>query len=395
MGSRSHVWIDAIRRRVFPPPPRRRPRVPDALADRPATLTPKPGRRRDPDRKLAGWDLPDAERTRSYVQELGRSSGDIVVGPWLSEVGFELLYWIPFVRWAVAYGRLDPKRLTVLSRGGADAWYHGLAARAEDVLAWETPESFRAKNDARIAEQQGRMKHVAVTSIDREFVAKAASRQRLRDVKLLHPSLMYGLFDHFWFQRVPITLVESFTSYEPLTPAPLGDLARHLPRTYVVAKFYANTALPDSADNRRFVTGYLQALSRDIDVVVLGAGHRLDDHDDLPAGIGGRLHSVEHLLGGAGNLEVQTRIIGGARAYVGTYGGFSYLAPLCGTPTLAFYSDRAGFRFDHLEVAKRVFAGLGCGPYLDADVRAVDLLRLGSLAGLGGGLFPRASETVR
>ena len=28
-----------------------------------------------------------------------RKPGPILVGPWLSEVGFELLYWIPLLRW--------------------------------------------------------------------------------------------------------------------------------------------------------------------------------------------------------------------------------------------------------------------------------------------------------
>jgi len=38
------------------------------------------------------------------------------------------------------------------------------------------------------------------------------------------------------------------------------------------------------------------------------------------------------------NLAVQTAVIGGARRFVGTYGGFSYLAPLLGVDALAFYS---------------------------------------------------------
>ena len=63
----------------------------------------------------------------------------------------------------------------------------------------------------------------------------------------------------------------------------------------------------------------------------------------------------------ATNLDVQTRIIAGADAYVGTYGGFSYVAPLVGTHALTFYSHITGFRFDHLEVAKRVFSGLRKG----------------------------------
>jgi hypothetical protein len=44
---------------------------------------------------------------------------------------------------------------------------------------------------------------------------------------------------------------------------------------------------------------------------------------------------------------------------------------------LAFYSHPGGFRFDHLEVAKRVFASLKCGTFTELDLRAADILRLG------------------
>ena len=38
-------------------------------------------------------------------------SDPIVVGPWLSEVGYEVLYWVPFVRWVQSQFRLPPERL--------------------------------------------------------------------------------------------------------------------------------------------------------------------------------------------------------------------------------------------------------------------------------------------
>ena len=44
---------------------------------------------------------------------------------------------------------------------------------------------------------------------------------------------------------------------------------------------------------------------------------------------------------------------------------------------LTFYSHITGFRFDHLEVAKRVFSGLRKGSFVELDLRSVDLLRLG------------------
>jgi hypothetical protein len=343
----------------------------------PSALTPKPGRQRDPAKKLAGWNLPEAEETRELVTGLGRSGRPILIGPWLSEAGFELLYWIPFLSWAKTYGNLDPSQLVVISRGGAASWYRDITTNYEDVLSFYSPDEFRSRNEARIVEQRGRLKHVEISSFDREIIAKVTEKRRLSGVRLLHPSTMYRLFDHFWFQRVPITLVEAFTSFGPLPSVDLGDLRPHLPQRYVAAKFYGNTALPDTPENHAFVSSYLEELTRRTDVVLLNTGQRFDDHDDIAKGSRGRIHTIDHLMTPATNLDVQTRIIAAAEAYVGTYGGFSYVAPLSGTHALTFYSHISGFRFDHLELAKRVFSGLRKGSFVELDLRSVDLLRLG------------------
>jgi len=295
----------------------------------------------------------------------------------LSEAGFELLYWIPFLAWAKAYGNLDPSQLVVISRGGAASWYRDITTNYEDVLSFYSPDEFRARNEARIVEQRGRLKHVEISSFDREIIAKVTEKRGLSGVRLLHPSTMYGLFDHFWFQRVPVTLVEAFTSFGPLPPVDLGDLRSILPARYVAAKFYGNAALPDTPENQAFVASYLEELTRHIDVVLLNTGQRFDDHEDIAKGNRGRIHTIDHLMTPANNLDVQTRVIAGAEAYVGTYGGFSYVAPLAGTHALTFYSHITGFRFDHLEVAKRVFSGLRKGSFVELDLRSVDMLRLG------------------
>jgi hypothetical protein len=143
----------------------------------PSALTPKPGRQRDPAKKLAGWNLPEAEETRELVTTLGRSGRPILVGPWLSEAGFELLYWIPFLAWAKAYGNLDPSQLVVISRGGAASWYRDITTNYEDVLSFYSPDEFRVRNESRIAEQRGRLKHVEISSFDREIVAKVSEKR--------------------------------------------------------------------------------------------------------------------------------------------------------------------------------------------------------------------------
>jgi hypothetical protein len=351
--------------RVVTPPP-------------PSALTPKPGRHRDPAKRSWGWDAPEADEVRELVTLLGRSNKPIIMGPWLSETGFELLYWIPFLSWAKTYGNFDPKQLVVVSRGGAAPWYAHITPNYEELLSYYTPDEFRRKNDERIARQYGRLKHLDVSPFDRDIIARVKESRGLRGAELLHPSDMYRLFEHFWFQRAPVTLIESFTNFAPLPPLPEPFALRsQLPPRYVAAKFYGNTALPDTPDNRAFVSSFLADLAQHVDIVLLNTADRYDDHHDFPPQLKGRIHTIEHLMRPVDNLTVQSHVIRHADAFVGTYGGFCYLAPLLGIDTLAFYSRPTGFRFDHLEVAKRVFSGLRCGAFVELETRSIDVVKLG------------------
>ena len=151
-----------------------------------------------------------------------------------------------FVAWAKAYGNFDPSRMVVVSRGGASSWYRHITPNYEEIFSFFTPDEFRARNESRIDEQEGRQKHLEISSFDREIIDRVERKLGLTGAEVLHPSLMYQLFDHYWYQRTPVTLVEAFTSFEPLT-APTGtDIRRHLPDRYVAAKFYGNAALPST-----------------------------------------------------------------------------------------------------------------------------------------------------
>ncbi|MEQ1896004.1 MAG: hypothetical protein ABL971_01295 [Vicinamibacterales bacterium] len=349
-------------------------------------LAPRVGKARE-QKVLAGSETPEAQVVREEVLRMAADGRPIVVGPWLSEAGFELLYWVPFVKWVARYARLDPARLHIVSRGGTQSWYGGVATHYDDVFRYYTPEDFRAKNDQRIAEQKGVLKHVRLAGFDRTIVEQVASAHALTDYHVLHPSLMYGLFQLFWKQHQPVTLVELFTQFGLIRESD-GEAAirRQLPERYVVAKFYGNVGLPATAENRHFVDTLLADLSAGTDIVLLNPGVRYDDHDDFHIQTGGRVHRIDQLLEPETNLATQTAIIRGADAYVGSYGGFSYLAPLVGTDTVTFYSDPGGFRWDHLEVAKRVFAGVGGGGFSELDVR--------HLRGLQVAFSPRTGGTV-
>ena len=342
-----------------------------------ANLTPKQGKPRDPAKSLTFPGIPEVQETKETVTLLGRQRRPIIVGPWLTETGFELLYWIPFVTWAKAYGALRDEQLVVVSRGGCGSWYRHITPSYVDVLSFYSPDEFRVLNEQRTLQHRGRFKHMDISDFDRAIINRVTAKLDLDKPKLLHPSLMYNLFNVYWRQMAPVTLIEAFTLFRQLPPVSVQDLAAHLPERYVAVKFYSNMALPDSADNRAMIGQILRELTKTTDVVLLNTGQRFDDHTDYPIEVRGRLHRVDHLMTPENNLHIQSKIISGATAFVGTYGGFSYLAPLLGTNTLAFFSHASGFRWDHLELAKRVFASLRAGSFVALDVRDMDVVRLG------------------
>ena len=335
----------------------------------------------------------EVEEIKEVLSRITRSGRPVFVGPWLSETGFELLYWIPFLQWAKSHANIRDDRLVVISRGGSWSWYRHLTTHYHDVFDFYSPDEFLRRNEGRIAEQSGQQKHVDVSMFDDEILRHVEHATGIRERDLIHPSLMYRLFRLFWRQQASIGLVQGYTVHRKMTAPPLGALREQLPTEYVAAKFYTNRGLPDTPQNRAFIGSYLAQLSANHDVVLLDTGVRFDDHGDFSPQSRGRLHRVDHLMTPRNNLDVQTRIIGGARAFVGTYGGFSYLAPLCGINTLALYSNPAGFRVDHLEIAKRVFIEIGAASFLPMHPRDLAVLRL-TVGDTAGSQLAGSSHTV-
>ena len=285
----------------------------------------------------------------------------IVAGPWLGEVGFELLYWVPFLRWCAERLDVDPDRFVAFSRGGTGSWYRPFAARYADVFDEVSPGMFRDRHDARVREL-GEQKQTRVTAFDRELVDAAMRRAHLDDWSLLHPSRMYDVLNPYWWSHQSSEWVHQHVRYARLAdPGPAG--LPDLPSRYVAVKFYFNECFPATPENRSFVRGVLQTLARRGPVIALSTRLDIDDH----GGIRVDEHGVRHLPEGidpSRNLQVQSAIVAGADRFVGTYGGFSYLAPFYGVRSCAYYSNADGFSRRHLNLAHEAFARCGSDGFL-------------------------------
>ena len=310
----------------------------------------------------------EERRIGRRIASLAGQNRPVLVGPWTGEVGFELLYWIPFVTWALSQAAVSAERIVVISRGGPASWYSHLGGRYIDVLSHVTPDEFRARTEQH-------KKQRTMGPFDREIVRKIIDEESLGRPFFLHPGLMYRLFHPFWKEQSTVRRIEDYTRYQRISAPMFPALAERLPASYVAVRFYFSSCFPDTAENRAFVEATVRSLAATTDVVLLNTGIRVDDHRDYSPGRESRIHTVDDLMTPERNLDVQTAVIAGARAFVGTYGGYSYLAPLCGVPALAFYSEREAFHVIHRELAERVFREMNVGSLVTLDVRDAALVR--------------------
>jgi hypothetical protein len=306
----------------------------------------------------AAWRV---ERELDAVAGSGRT---VLAGPWLSEVGFETLYWIPFLRWVKAAFRLDPARVVAVSRGGTRSWYEGVAGRYVETWEHIDPREF-----ARRTSERGATKQLEVSPFDLEVVRIVEGVLGER-VAVLHPSLMYQLFSLFWSGQRPMSFLDAHTRYEPIV-APRILEEHHLPREYVAVKFYAARSLPDIPEMRRMVTWLVESLAERTHVVFLDTGLVLDEHTDYALGSSSRIISAKPWMTPANNLGVQTQIIAGAQAFVGTCGSVAWLAPMLGVNTSAVYVDPKWLHA-HLGVMLRACHRAGAGHFAALDLRALD-----------------------
>jgi hypothetical protein len=316
------------------------------------------------------WDI---EREIEAMVARGRL---LVAGPWFSEVGFETLYWIPFLHWVKAAYRLDADRIVAVSRGGVSGWYADVAGRYVEIWDEIDPAEFARRNAQRDTTKQYEM-----GALDRDVLDAVARRIGTREFDVIHPALMYRLFTLYWSGQRGMGFVDTHTRYVPQQAREVIDPSL-LPREYVAVKFYAARSLPDTPQTRASLQSIVQSLAERVPVVLLDTGLVLeDDHADY-ALTDGRIHLRQSSGGQAvisarswmtpqNNLAVQTQIVAGARAFIGTCGSIAWLAPRLGVDTSALYVDPKWLHA-HLAVAMRAYHKLDAGRFAAADLRAME-----------------------
>jgi hypothetical protein len=311
------------------------------------------------------------------IAQIAAGTAPIIVGPWLAEVGYEVLYWIPFLRWFQdAYG-VAPQRLVVVSRGGMEAAYGSIAGTYVDLFDLITPDTLVARNAERRSEVEGGgQKQSGSSAFDDELVAMVRARVGLGDAVVCHPSLMFNLFRHVWHDNLPFDVLWRHTRYVAAgrTAAPLEvealDSPIQIPNDFIALKTYAGPALGTSQATQHAVRDLVARAASIAPVIALDAGVAVDEHRDFDVERLPGVISARSLMTARTNLGVQLALVARARFFLSTCGGLAWFAPFLGVPTVALYDDDR-LLAPHLFVARQAGARASAAAFNPIDLRAL------------------------
>lgn len=289
-----------------------------------------------------------------FAKTLAADDRPILIGPWRSEVGFEGLYWLPFL---AKLAKIVPKfkeRSVVLTRGGMGQLYKHLSAGAVDLYAMRSVVEVRRRNLA--DHQRSKLqKQMAPTAWDEQLIADAARAAGFGALyHTVHPAWMYWACAPWWDETAGLSHLAALTDYAVLKKPELAPDAP-LPPRYVAMKWYNRATFPylDPNHNRElaaFIKGVVGRVAEQIPVVVLASSPEYDDHVDIPIQ-GKNIQALDHNADPTQNLFQQATVLAHATAFVGVYGGVAQLALRMGVPSVSFYAQWGATAHAHLTLS--------------------------------------------
>lgn len=283
-----------------------------------------------------------AETGRRRLARAAKTGAPVLAGPFVGEVGFELLYWIPFLRRALARRGIPREQVTALTRGGAGCWYGDLAGNTVDALDLMSLDEYRRGLVER-RERAGDHKLLSIDPFDQQLLDRASANGSV----VLHPQAMYGRLRSVWAGWQSSRGADAVLAHARLSKPPRPA---NLPDSYVAVKAYFGDAFPATDASRAALKSLVEEHCGDRPVVLVSAGAPLDDHaewSDFGADV------VVTPADARTNLGDQTAAVAHADLLIAPYGGFSYLGPLLGVPTLALRAPGGVVNPVHLETLRR------------------------------------------
>jgi hypothetical protein len=258
---------------------------------------------------------------RTTLEEIQSGTAPVFVGPWNDSIANELLYWIPFVRWASAAYGIPRERLIVVSNGSSAQWYSSIAQRCIDARSLFSPPEIDHWMRRTIPQHEQDHKQAVMSTFDSEIIERAARTFELSDYQVLHPSLVFRVISRLTKDRALErlqTVLHHNRRAEERTEAIPG-----LPPSFVAVSVAFTESLPNTPENHRFSQRSFSARYRvDSDVVVVDC----PPPPEIPMSSVGTRARAADAAARTRMRVVQAEVLTRAKAFIGSHGDLAVLA---------------------------------------------------------------------
>jgi hypothetical protein len=275
-----------------------------------------------------------------------------VFGPWHGDAVTELLYWIPFLRWAQEHFQLDRARCVAVSRGGVGHWYAEVCERYVELLD-----------------------HFDAAELDGVTAETIRSLPEAKDASVFPPSPVLDLVASYREGAIGSRPILKRTRHTRL-PIPDDPATDGLPSDYIAVALGPSDALPDSGETRRRLNRLVGSLAASHTLVSVDGAH-WDDPVIAP------LRDVPP----SRRLKAQHALIAGSRGLIAAYSGLVPLGMLTGVPVIALREPPGHIQIADIDMALLVGSESG------GSLNVLELDDLGSLCEvLGSGRSPSGGQ---
>jgi hypothetical protein len=308
---------------------------------------------------------------KAFARYLSLSKAPIICGPWRSEVGFEICYWIPFIHAFRHQYKIPKERLIAIGRGGSAAWYD-VAGQADlyEHVPVETVRHWSLQSN----QQTGSIKQHRVEPWERHVCGLTAAALGMDRYHVLSPSWMYQLLAPFWTGQTSQKWLNGKLAHALVMPTPkiAPELQANLPQDFIAMRWYVRPTWPLRDDLVLWMRKYAETIAKSHPVVLIDSFHA-DDHADINLGHIPNTVKLSDLtdMTPLNNLAVMSSVIAKAKAYIGTYGGMSQAAMRWGVPSMALYHEFGSTAPEHLSLTQHLSLRTGV-PFLACTPKQAD-----------------------
>ncbi len=265
------------------------------------------------------------------------STEKIIVGPWFSELGHEVLYWIPLLNHLFKTAGRSTSDIISISRSGAEVLYKPFSDTNINALNFYTPSDWHSMIDS-VWIQLGGQKQSNFSFEENTILGDVLDLNILSEnigsdnIFWMHPSIMFSMFRPFWRNNFSVESIQSllnWPNYEYLVDKKeFVDFGM---------KFYSRPSFLMNEPNQNLVSDIIKSFANK-NYKIIGNSVYSDDHDifKLDGVSSSRIIKIQSY---ERNLEPQINLASNCKKFISTYGGLNYLPLLTGVESIGLYSN--------------------------------------------------------